>query len=110
MVRKVSAMTVRDRLGQLLEEVHYKGDTVIIERAGRPMAVLVPLAEYERLRARRAERFRVYERVKARTKRIPAAELDRAIHKGVRGRSSKRSSGSSGPRAFGASYASRPPS
>ncbi len=51
MVRKVSAMAVRDRLGQLLEEVYYQGDTVIIERAGRPMAVLVSPAEYERLRA-----------------------------------------------------------
>ncbi len=40
MVRKVSAMTVRDRLGQILEEVYYRGDAVIIERAGRPMAVL----------------------------------------------------------------------
>ncbi|MBI4590541.1 MAG: type II toxin-antitoxin system Phd/YefM family antitoxin [Candidatus Rokubacteria bacterium] len=84
MVRKVSAMAVRDRLGQLLEEVYYKGDAVIIERAGRPMAVLVPPAEYERLRASRAERFRVYERIKARTKRIPGAKLDRAIEEGVR--------------------------
>ena len=55
MVRKVTAMTVRDRLGQM-----------------------------ERLRARRAERFRVYERIKARTKRIPPAKLDRAIEEGVR--------------------------
>lgn len=84
MVRKVSAMAVRDRLGQLLEEVYYKGDAVIIERAGRPMAVLVSPAEYERLRARRAERFRAYERIKARTKRIPGAKLDRAIEEGVR--------------------------
>lgn len=84
MVRKVSAMAVRDRLGQLLEEVYYKGDAVIIERAGRPMAVLVPPEEYERLRASRAERFRVYERIKARTKRIPGAKLDRAIAEGVR--------------------------
>ena len=83
-MRKVSAMAVRDRLGQLLEEVYYKGDAVIIERAGRPMAVLVSPAEYERLRARRAERFRVYERIKARTKRIPGAKLDRAIAEGVR--------------------------
>ncbi len=43
-MRKVSAMAVRDRLGQLLEEVYYKGDAMIIERAGRPMAVLVPPA------------------------------------------------------------------
>ena len=84
MVRKVSAMAVRDRLGQLLEEVYYQGDAVIIERAGRPMAVLVSPARYERLRARRAERFRVYERIKARTKRIPPGRLDRAIEEGVR--------------------------
>ena len=84
MVRKVSAMAVRDRLGQILEEVYYRGDAVVIERAGRPMAVLVPPAEYERFRARRAERFRVYERIKARTKRIAPAKLDRAIEKGVR--------------------------
>lgn len=44
LVRKVSAMTVRDRLGQLLEEVYYKEDVVIIERPGRLMAVLVPPA------------------------------------------------------------------
>ena len=84
MVRKVSAMAVRDRLGQLLEEVYYKGDAVIIERAGRPMAVLVPPAEYERLRASRAKRFRVYEQIKARTKRIPGAKLKGAIAEGVR--------------------------
>ena len=48
------------------------------------MAVLVSPAEYERLRARRAERFRVYERIKARTKRIPPGKLDRAIEEEVR--------------------------
>lgn len=84
MVRKVSAMTVRDKLGQILEEVYYHGDAVIIERAGRPMAVLVPPAEYERVRASRAERFRVYERIKARTKRIAPAKLERAIEEGVK--------------------------
>lgn len=84
MVRKVSAMAVRDRLGQLLEEVYYRGDAVVIERAGRPMAVLVSPTEYERLKARRAERFRVYERIKARTRRIARAKLDQAIEEGVR--------------------------
>jgi len=84
MVRKVSAMAVRDRLGQLLEEVYYRGDAVVIERAGRPMAVLVSPTEYERLKTRRAARFRVYERIKARTRRIARAKLDQAIEEGVR--------------------------
>ena len=83
-MRKVSAMTVRDRLGQLLDEVCHKGDALVIERAGRPMAVLVPLPEYKRLRGRRTQRFRIYERIKARTKRVAPAKLDRAIEEGVR--------------------------
>ena len=44
----------------------------------------LPAEEYERLRTSRAERFRVYERIKARTKRIAPAKLDRAIEEGVR--------------------------
>jgi hypothetical protein len=29
--------------GQMLEEVFYKGDQFVIERAGRPMAAVVPV-------------------------------------------------------------------
>jgi len=90
MVRKISALAVRGRLSEILEEVYRQGDTVIIERAGRAMAVLVPPAEYERLRARRAQRFRVYDRIKARTKRIAPAKLDRAIEEGVRAARARR--------------------
>ena len=90
MVRKVSAMGMRNRLGQILEEVYYRGDAFIIERAGRPMAALVPLAEYEHLQARRAERFRIYKQIKARTKTIPSSQLDQAIAEGVRAARSQR--------------------
>jgi prevent-host-death family protein len=90
MVRKISALAVRGRLSEILEEVYRHGDSVIIERAGRAMAVLVSPAEYERLRARRAQRFRVYDRIKARTKRIAPAKLDRAIEEGVRAARARR--------------------
>ena len=41
--------------GQLLEEVYYQGDKYVIERAGRPMAAVVPvwqLEEWQKLRER----------------------------------------------------------
>jgi len=43
MVKKVTALKARKTLGQLLEEVYYRGDQYVIERAGKPMAAIVPL-------------------------------------------------------------------
>lgn len=47
----ISAMEARKRFGQILEEAFYRGDSFIIERSGRAMAVLVPVETYSRLQA-----------------------------------------------------------
>jgi hypothetical protein len=54
MVRKITALKVRKNLGQLLEEVYYKGDQYVIERAGRPMAAVVPVWQLKEWQERRA--------------------------------------------------------
>jgi prevent-host-death family protein len=48
-VRTMNAVKARERFGQLLDEVFYRGDVIIIERAGRPMAALIPLSVLEEL-------------------------------------------------------------
>jgi prevent-host-death family protein len=45
----INAMKARQNFGQMLEEVFYKGDQFIIERAGKPMAAVVPLSQLEAL-------------------------------------------------------------
>ncbi len=50
MQREATAMTVRQNLGELLNEVQYKHDEVIITKAGKPVAVLVDMQTYERIR------------------------------------------------------------
>jgi prevent-host-death family protein len=42
-------MKARQNFGQMLEEVYYKGDQFIIERAGKPMAAVVPLWQLSEL-------------------------------------------------------------
>ena len=42
-VKKINALKARQNFGQMLEEVYYKGDRFVIERAGKPMAAVVPL-------------------------------------------------------------------
>ena len=55
MRKTVSAMEARRRFGELLEDV-YRGDEVIIERNGKPMAaVLVSPARHETVRRERAD-------------------------------------------------------
>jgi len=43
MPKTVSAMEVRQNFGQLLNEVALLGEVLIIERAGKPVARLVPM-------------------------------------------------------------------
>jgi prevent-host-death family protein len=83
MVKKVAAMRVRDNLGQLLDEVYYRGDEIVIERAGRAMAVLVPVGRYERDQKERRERFTIVERIKAKARRVSAKQLGAAIDEAV---------------------------
>lgn len=42
-MKTVSAMDVRRHLGELLDEVRLKSETVVIERAGKPIAKLCPV-------------------------------------------------------------------
>ena len=48
-VKKINALKARQKFGQMLEEVYYKGDRFVIERAGKPMAAVVPLWQLEEL-------------------------------------------------------------
>ena len=50
--KKINAMRARQSLGTILEEVFYRGDRYIIERAGKPMAALIPLSDLEALQKR----------------------------------------------------------
>ncbi len=50
MIREAPAMTVRQNLGDLLNEVQYRKGKVIITKAGKPVAALVDIALFERIR------------------------------------------------------------
>lgn len=46
-VKTLNALKARQNFGQLLEEVFYRDEQFIIERAGKPMAAVVPLWQLE---------------------------------------------------------------
>ncbi|WPD23464.1 MAG: type II toxin-antitoxin system Phd/YefM family antitoxin [Candidatus Electrothrix scaldis] len=48
MDRIIDVTTARRQFGTLLDEVFHKGDTVIIERKGKPLARIVPIEEVDK--------------------------------------------------------------
>ena len=68
MEKTISALDARRRLGELLEEVYYKGNQFIVERAGKPMAAVVPIKHYRQWRKKRDELFAVIDEVGSATR------------------------------------------
>jgi len=50
MVRQAPAMTVRQNLGELINEVQYRGDSVVITKSGKAVAAIIDMELFERLR------------------------------------------------------------
>jgi len=84
MIKKVNAIKARQNLGQLLEEVYYNGDQIVIERAGRPMAAVVPVWQLEQWRQRRDRLFGMVDEVWERNKKENPEVLEREIASGVK--------------------------
>ncbi|MDP9729899.1 type II toxin-antitoxin system Phd/YefM family antitoxin (plasmid) [Alicyclobacillus sp. TC] len=59
MIQKVSAMDVRKHFGDLLNDVHYRHNTVLITKAGKPMGALIDVELFEKIRLMETEFHRM---------------------------------------------------
>jgi len=88
MLQKASAMTVRQNLGELLNGVQYHHNSVLITKAGKPVAALVDITLFEKIRLMKtqfedlsSELAQIYENVDPRK---VVAEIDEAVEKARR--------------------------
>lgn len=75
MISYMGAREARSRFADLLGRVHYKGETIIVERSGKPMVAVIPVELYEQLVSEREARFEVIDRIRAKTPDVPEAEV-----------------------------------
>lgn len=77
----VSAMELRNKLGEILDRVALRHDRFLIERRGRPLAALVPAEVLEQLEGAAARLLIERQSRTARTSQSEADELaDEAKH------------------------------
>ena len=81
MRKTVSALKARKNLGELLEEVYYRGDQYIIERAGKPMAAVVPLSQLEVWQEQREAFFRSIETVRQKNRTTTPETIERRFRR-----------------------------
>jgi prevent-host-death family protein len=84
MLKKVNALKARQNFGQLVEEVYYKGDQFIIERAGKPMAAVVPLWQLEERSQRRERLSATVGKVWQSNAKVQPIVIEREVQRAVR--------------------------
>jgi prevent-host-death family protein len=83
-IREATAMTVRQNLGLLLSEVQYRKGKVIITKAGKPVAALVDIALFERIRKLDEEFDRMREELARALADISADHAEALVDEAVR--------------------------
>ncbi len=84
MAKELTALKMRGNLGEILEEVYYKGQEFIIKRGKKPMAVLVPLDEFESLKKQRRADMSVFDNIRTKAKTYSAKEIESDIDEALK--------------------------
>ena len=99
MRRSINAVKARKNFGEIIEEVYYRGDQIIVERQGKPMAAVVPLAILEQWLKQREEDMGVFDEIWSKSQSTDEAQIEREVNQAItdvrrsKARSGKKSSG-----------------
>lgn len=104
MVRVVSATEAKNRFGEMLKGAYQRAEHLVVERGGIPVAVIVPIQDYEQLieesdlptetaqelsmaseKARARTRLREFlTKIQAQMPDVPEDEIERDIEEAIR--------------------------
>jgi len=83
MVNEVSAVSFRQNLGEMLSQVQYRRDSIVIHKDGKPVAVLVDPELFARIRRMRTRFDELSARIAQAWANVPEqeglAEIDAAV-------------------------------
>lgn len=83
MEKTVSAYEARRKFGKLLQDVTARGDKIVVERHGEPVAVVVPMFVYEQWKCNRQKAFDTIHRM-AEQANVPEDEAQELIEEAIK--------------------------
>lgn len=85
MEKTIGAFDARRHFGQLIEEAFYRREHFVVERSGRPMAVIVPIDEYRKWQQLAKTRlFGLLEQAWQHSEGVPSDELEQDATEAIR--------------------------
>jgi len=83
MLKKISAIKVRQNLGQVMNEVALKEDVYIVERAGKPLVAIIPIEQYQRLQKEWGDFFQMVDEIQKEANTANTSLLEQEIEEAV---------------------------
>jgi prevent-host-death family protein len=86
MDRVLGVTEARSRFGEIVDKVQYQGDTVVLEKNGKPAAAIIPFTLFEKFLKNRAVAFQVVTEVQEQNKELDMSEdellafVNEAVH------------------------------
>ena len=74
MITQTSAVTFRQNLGEMLNQVQYRHDSIVINKDGKPVAALVDARLFERIRRMQGRFDALCQRIEAGFATVPQAD------------------------------------
>jgi prevent-host-death family protein len=84
MLKTISAMKVRQSLGQVMNEVALRGDDYIVERAGKPLVAIIPMEKYQRLQKDREVALQALEGIWQKMEDTDPKEVESLVNEAAR--------------------------
>jgi len=84
MYKKISALKVRQNLGQIMNEVSLRGDEYIIERAGKPLVAMIPMEKYQSMQEEVDKFFEGLDKLRTNIKKEDQNDMNPLINEAVR--------------------------
>ena len=74
MITQTNAVTFRQNLGEMLNQVQYRHDSIVIHKDGKPVAALVDARLFERIRRMQGRFDALCQRIEAGFLAVPESE------------------------------------
>ena len=76
MVKRMSAKEARSNFSDLLGLVYYSKEPVIVEKRGKPFAVVISPDEYDKFVRERQERFAILDEIRAKNQEVAPEQAE----------------------------------
>jgi prevent-host-death family protein len=84
MEQQIGITEARNRIGELVDMVRYRGDTIVLVKSGKPAAAIVPVEWLEHYRKERAAAFATVTQVQAQNEDVSEEELQLLLDESIR--------------------------